>query len=113
MIEEKHLDFLKRLTEKTVSGKAKWEKTNRENEFFLKLPSGSVSTDSWDDEDGRSIVDFAGYNRTGEEIFKYKTSKIESLTDYNMLKGFYNVVRSKYLKADETLNKMMKELDKQ
>jgi len=102
--------FVSKLLEKTINKMAIWNKTSRENEFILKLADGSVSVDSWLDDDNEDLfVDLRIWNNKGE-VIDILTHGLKS-PDYPELKNLHDVVKRSYLKIDDTLKSFIKELD--
>ena len=84
MLDEKLIDLIKFLKERTNENKLRWDKTGRENEFYCNLSSGKITVDSWDDERGDKMADIVIYNDVGEVILTHSAEKAEILN--NVLK---------------------------
>jgi hypothetical protein len=105
---ERIIDLINRLKEKTESGELKWEKTSRENEFKVDMKNGAVSTDLWN-EMGNEIIDFRVYNMIGDLIgsWSYNPGDI----NFHSILELHTIIVSKYLRIDETLDGLLEELN--
>jgi len=54
MIEEKLIELIQKLKEKTENGQAIWNKTSRDSEFSLKLDDGKITIDNWSEPETES-----------------------------------------------------------
>jgi len=104
---EKIMNLIERLIQKTESSQIEWQRTSRENEFSTNMNTGSVSTDSWTTNIG-DVVDFKVFNMLGDEIGSWMFDSNED--EYKTILKLHSTVKRKYLKVDETLDGMLDEL---
>lgn len=109
MIPSNMIDLIKALIVKTVSKKAIWGKTSRENEFKLYLEKGAITTDCWNDDRGGESVDFAIYNIHGDKIDNFIAEKGD--TDYTLLIELHSAAKREFYKVDETIGNLFDEIN--
>lgn len=99
--------LLEALLEKTRAKQADWQKSSRENEFVLRLNSGTVSIDSQDDR-FTSIFEITIFNKRGDVIF---TSTVSDNNPLHVAIGeLHERARACYFKTDETIKGLISEL---
>lgn len=105
-----------RLLEKTINNQANWYRTSRDSEYCLDFSAGKVTIDRWTDSDNDTHIEFAIYNKNGEQVDRIITVDVdledyEEMNNFRFLAEFYLNVQRKYLKADETIDALFSELD--
>jgi hypothetical protein len=108
----KHLlDLIQKLKEKTISRKIAWNQTSRETEFQASFTGATITTDNWDGgTNNKNVIDFCVYNKDGVTVDRLYF--LDGEQEYELLLDFYSVVKSSYLKLDETYNSLFDDLDK-
>jgi hypothetical protein len=110
MLSNKIQEVIKRLSEMTKDNKLTWEKTSRDSEYSCAFKSGKITIDLWSEpESPFTFCDFMIYNENGDQIEHLLFDKKEN--DYELLETLYLIVNRKYLKVDETIEGIIKELD--
>lgn len=104
--------LITKLKEKTVSGKLQWEPTKRATEYSTKLPEARITIDVWVSNQGSNVADIGIYNPAGEKIETIAASMTGSFSDYNTISSLHEIIRRKALKIDETVDSIIKSLDK-
>jgi len=104
--------LIEKLKKKTESGQAIWTKTSRDSEFKLELQKGAITTDNWEDNEGR-YIDLAIINENGEAIERdaFNLYEMTQVENYNTLYEIYEIAKKSYYKIDETLKTIFDELD--
>lgn len=111
MIPENIRSIIEKLSEKTLSKSVEWNKSTGVDGFKLMLKIGIVSIDKfYSSNENYWLMEFMILNDRGETIERLLRSDAEEKEDYIYLNDFYNLVRRKYLKADETLIDLLDEL---
>ncbi|HDZ06399.1 hypothetical protein LCGC14_0520900 [marine sediment metagenome] len=112
MIPENIKDLIAKLKEKTKNNNAKWQTSSGENEFQIKLDAGKIVIDSFHNEyDNEWYVSFGIYNKEGNEVIRNTVEQSDISGDYELLLDFHETVQNSYLKTDETINKMIFEIN--
>jgi hypothetical protein len=110
MIDVKMFKLIDMLTIKTNNRVLTWEKTARSTEYQTELKRGRVTSDLWYIPEGEEWrADIAVYNDSGEKVEYIQASQKD--TDYQTLYTLWNIINNSYLKVDETINGIMKELE--
>lgn len=112
MLTAKIKELISKLREKTRKDEAVWEKTSREDEFMLKLDSGAIAVDKWSD-NTENNVDFSIYNENGDLIDRVLADDLNNLEEYNLINNFHSDIRRAYYKADQTIDGIFNELNKE
>ena len=106
---ERIIELINKLLNKTELNELTWETTSRETEFKVDFYNGSVSTDKWFDAQTLSEnIDFKIFNTNGDEIGSWVFESDEE--GAKILSNLYETVKRKYLKIDETLDGIFSEL---
>jgi hypothetical protein len=113
---DKRLDtVVSNLLTGTDNRQLKWEPSERKTEYRLRLSHGLVAVDSWEinDEFGSeedNYVDITFFNSEGLQVDRYAFSKSSEREDYNIIYKLHDAARRNYLKVDETLSGLFKEI---
>ncbi len=121
MIKEKYETLIKRLIEVTDEGKIVWERTSSKDEYQAKIGDNAVNIGFFDPEDiANTFIFTTGVGKP--KLYYYLTvvnsdgvpvdseSREESDAGFDKLKTLFNEVRRKYLRVDETLDDILKNL---
>ena len=115
MIPETIDQIITKLHNKTKNGEANWHKTGRSSEFVLKMKSGSILVDVFEDEHGNDIADISIQNEDGDRVDYYRVNDSfdndQHHEGYEKLKNLYDEIYRKYYKIEETLKGLLKEID--
>lgn len=121
MIKEKYETLIKKLIEVTGEGKVVWEKTSSRNEYQAKIGDNAVNIGLFDPEDITNSFIFTP-NDCIPKLYYYLTvvnsdgvpvdSETREETDagFDKLKTLFDEARRKYLKVDETLDDILRNL---
>lgn len=121
MIKEKYETLIKKLIEVTDEGKVVWEKTSSKDEYQAKIGDNAVNIGFFDPEDITNSFIFSP-NGSTPRLYYYLTvvnsdgvpvdseSREETDAGFDKLKTLFNEARRKYLKVDETLDDILKNL---
>lgn len=111
MIPDIHRKLIVMLKQKTTDKKAIWNKTSGKNEFKIEFDDGSITIDSWQHEvSGKWWVDLIIRNDKGDIIDKIAYNQ-DHHDDYNILFDLHTIVKRNYLKIDETINNIFKQIE--
>jgi hypothetical protein len=108
MIDIRYSKLIDKLIEKTNNKQAIWKKTPS-SEFRLDFKSGVITTDIWTEEYS-DVVNMTIYNDDGEKIDQLTFCDARDRNDYDILIRLYQTVKRNYLKVDETIGGMLREL---
>lgn len=109
MIAEKYKELIDKLIVATQQKRIAWDRTSRESEYKANIGSSMVTTDNWDFPDEVMNVDFAIWNSDGIKVDAIYAS--DGSSDYTDIMRLYSAARASYLKADETIADILKNLD--
>lgn len=113
MISEKLTLLIDKLKENTQSGILTWDRTSSDTEFYCSFKKGKITVSFWDtDEYGDASLKttvLTIYNDDGNVIEHLSITNDNDM--YITLYDLYYTVLRKYLKADETIDDIMKELE--
>lgn len=113
MIPQQMQALIKKLTEKSQAKLARWTKTSSSSAYQLILGNATIIVDNFIDRDLKSRAgSIKVVNKQGEvvdEIIRYSTSAQKA--DYDQLKEIHVLAKRTYLRADETYDALLKELD--
>ena len=114
MINEKIKQLIEKLLEKTLANEVNWSQGSGNYSFQLILNNGSVSLDTFfDDDSNQGVLSLTLYNDNGESIESIGFGEREDKEDYKFLENFYNTVKRKYLKVDKTIDSFFEEINKE
>jgi len=118
MITKEYKDLVDKIISNTKNKKITWEQTSSEQEFKTKIGRGAVTIEN------RYYIDdiynskthcrltFSIINENGIQADSFSsTDEDEDLELYNLLKSLYDIAKDSYLKINETVESMLKELD--
>ncbi len=121
MIKEKYETLITKLIEATDNGKIEWEKTSTKAELQTKIGVNAINVGFYDPDDltNSFIIHTDGvmpkrhyyldvFNSDGVQVDSEKKEFEDS--GYDQLKTLYNEARRKYLRVDETLDDILKNL---
>lgn len=116
MTNDKILKLIDSLYEKTINKQANWEKLGSDERFSLSLEMGRIVVDKIPSKSGGNVFYFGIINKKGELITsstftKDPTYHIET-EQYKKIKDFHERIRSSYYKVDETIESLLKEINK-
>ena len=107
------------LCAKTKDNKARWERTGSGDQFLLNLENGKLFIDKLVLKIGGLAYKIAITNANGEVIYNLSAKKLDSppssvtfVGDYQILKDLHDTVKRSYFKVDETINGLIKEIEK-
>jgi hypothetical protein len=111
MIEDKVVNLIERMKKLTRDDKLHWEQSNRESEFIYTFEKGKITIDNWYDyENEIPFIEFVIYNDNGAKTENLQFNHSDD-SDYIIINDLYEIVYKKHIKADETLDGIMSELD--
>lgn len=119
MTKEKYDTLVDKLTNSTESGKVEWEQTSSKDEYQTKIGDNAISVGYYDPNNLANIVFNTNtvnklyyylnvYNSKGVQVDSEEREVNES--GYAKLKYLFQVAKSKYFKADETLDDILETL---
>jgi len=112
MIPENIKKLILKLEEKTKKGNANWQTSSGADEFQIKLDSGKIVIDSYFNEfDSQWYVSLVVFNKEGSEVIRNTVEQNDVSGDYELLYNFHKIVQNSYLKTDETIAKMILEIN--
>lgn len=108
---DKVVELITALQQKSVTKNVIWAKTNSESEFQVILDSGlTVTVDSYNGDDNWHYFDIGIYNNKGERVVYLSTNKRDSIIDYKYLESLYLAAKDSYFRVDETIDDILKEI---
>lgn len=108
-MEDRIIDLIALLKDKTSKDNVKWEKTgSTTNQYRTVLGKGAISIDKWVPPGTSEKIDFLIFNSEGSLIknYMYETSEPEG----KILENLHSLIVNKSLKVDDTLDSIFDEL---
>jgi hypothetical protein len=110
MLPDHFKQLIDKLSDKTKSQCAHWQRTSGENEYKLQLRGGEVITvDKWLDKRQNHRVEMLVYNFEGEIVDRVTFAEHDQ--EFVILDQFYDAVRRSFFKVDSTFQKIIQEVE--
>lgn len=117
---EQYTELINKLIEATKDKRIDWQLSINKDEYKTNVGGNSISIKEhvydpyaiFSDFDKETYAIMSISNISGKEIDSVKGSKESSPSDYKTLSNLYEIAKRSYNKVDETLDNILKELDK-
>ena len=109
---EKRIKLIRTLQQKSNEGQIPWEKTNSKNAFQVIFPNSSIKIIQ-DEENFSNIYFLIIFNSEGNITDNLSRNNLEEkFPDVNVvLEEIYQTARARSLKADDTIDEILKDLE--
>ena len=110
MDKQKFYAIIERLNELSEKSQLKWQTTGNTNKFLLALKDSSISIGgTFFADTGLINVEFR--NEKGEVVEKVEILSTEDKESFKRIKILYELARRKALNSDETIDRILEQLD--
>lgn len=120
-MEQKHIDLIRRLIQSTKNKKIEWQKSSAKWQYRLELNAATFVLDriyDYDDpynqspENTITCYSLNMYNGDNTEIRIAYVTDADFTSDYQLMEELYQEAEESCIRENETINKVIDELDK-
>ena len=109
-MDEKYIDLILKLKDKTLNNKVTWNQGSRESEFSVSLENGVIVIDNWEDSNDIEFFDLKIINKDGVKVYYEPFNRRDSQA-FDLVKSLYRAAFEKFYRTDETINGFLTEID--